>query len=214
MTIGEIMKRYRDEHSLTMRDFAKGAGISSGYVSMLENNRNPRTGKPVTPSLDVIVNIAEYMGMTVDELISVAEDQPVRLAPKHPGVKIKVYGQVAAGIPIEAIEDIIDEEEITPEMAKTGDFFGLIIKGDSMEPRIWNGDTVIIRKQQDAESGDIVIATVNGNTATCKKLIKRVKGIELISLNPRYDPLRFSNQQVIELPVTILGIVKEVRGKL
>lgn len=71
-------------------------------------------------------------------------------------------------IPIEAVTDIIDTEE----MAKTGEFFGLQIHGDSMIPHICDGDIVIVRQQNDAESGDIVIATVNGDEATCKRLRK------------------------------------------
>lgn len=215
MTIGDILKQYRTEHSLSVRAMGKLLGISSAYVSIIENNKNPTTGKPVSLSTDVIKHISDVVGVSVDDLISIADDQPVSLKKKKlPGVKIKVYGQVAAGVPIEAIEDIIDEEEISAEMARGGEFFGLSIKGNSMEPRIWNGDTVIIRKQEDAESGDIVIATVNGDSATCKKLIKRSTGIELLSLNPDYEPLRFTNKEVQELPITILGVVKEVRGKI
>ena len=93
------------------------------------------------------------------------------------GIKIPVLGRVPAGVPIEAVEDIIDYEEIPVEMAKDGEFFGLQIKGDSMEPRICEGDVVIVRKQDDAESGDLVIAMINGDEATCKRLMKYSDGI-------------------------------------
>ena len=120
--------------------------------------------------------------------------------PKAKGVKINVLGRVAAGLPIEAIENIIDTEEISEEMARTGEFFGLQIKGDSMEPRIYENDVVIVRKQDDAESGDIVIALVNGNDATCKRLIKYAGGISLVSLNSaKYEPLMFSNEDILEM---------------
>ena len=132
---------------------------------------------------------------------------------KRTGIKINVLGQVAAGIPIEAIEDIIDTEEITEEMARTGNFFGLKIRGDSMEPRMCEGDVVIVRQQDDAESGDIVIATVNGDAATCKRLRKYRDGIELISNNPSYEPMFFSNEEIENKPVKIIGKVVELRGK-
>ena len=112
------------------------------------------------------------------------------------------------------IEDIVDTEEISEDMAKTGEYFGLIIKGNSMLPNICDGDIVIIRCQEDAENGDTVIATVNGNDATCKRLRKYKDGIELISNNPSYDPMYFSNQDVVEKPVKILGKVVELRRKL
>lgn len=129
------------------------------------------------------------------------------------GVVINVLGRVAAGIPVEAITDIIDTEEISQELAKTGEFFGLQIHGDSMEPRMYEGDVVIVRQQDDAESGDIVIAMVNGNEATCKRLMKYAGGISLISLNSKYSPMMFTNQEIEEKPVRIIGKVVELRGK-
>ena len=138
------------------------------------------------------------------------------MQPKSPhkkGTPINVFGRVAAGIPIEAIEDIIDTEEITEELAATGDFFGLQIKGDSMEPRITEGDVVIVRQQEDAETGETVIVLINGQDATCKRLKKYTEGIMLISNNPKYEPMIFSNQEIIEKPVKIIGKVVELRGK-
>lgn len=127
---------------------------------------------------------------------------------------INVLGRVAAGIPINAIQEVIDTEEITEDLAKTGDFFGLKIKGDSMEPRICNGDVVIVRQQNDAESGDIVIAMVNGNDATCKRLVKYSSSIALVSLNSKYEPMMFTNEEIESKPVKIIGKVVELRGKL
>ena len=74
---------------------------------------------------------------------------------------------------------------------------------------------VIVRKQDDAESGDIVIAMVNGNDATCKRLIKYSHGISLVSLNSaKYEPMMFTPDEVIQKPVRIIGKVVELRGKL
>ena len=98
-------------------------------------------------------------------------------------------------------------------MAHTGDFFGLRIKGDSMSPRISEGDVVIVRQQNDAESGDIVIVLVDGESATCKRLIKYKDGISLISFNPMYEPMNFTKEDIIEKPVTIIGKVVENRQK-
>lgn len=103
--------------------------------------------------------------------------------PRH-ARKIPVLGSVIAGIPIEAIEDIIDWEEIPEEMSKRGECFALMIKGDSMTPSIQEGDVVIVRKQSDVDSGDIAIVLVNGFEATCKQVMKSSDGITLISFNP------------------------------
>ncbi len=128
-------------------------------------------------------------------------------------ITIKVLGRVAAGVPIEAAEDIIDTEEISEELAKKGEFFGLQIHGDSMEPRITEGDVVIVRQQDDAENGDIVIALVNGGDATCKRLKKYHDGIMLLSNNPKYEPMIFSNKDIQTKPVKIIGKVVELRAK-
>lgn len=143
------------------------------------------------------------------------EDNSLAPISNTKSVTIKVLGRVAAGIPLEAVEDIIDTEEISDEMSRSGEFFGLQIHGDSMEPRIYDGDVVIVRKQDDAESGDIVIAMVNGNDATCKRLIKYSHGISLVSLNSaKYEPMMFTPDEVIQKPVRIIGKVVELRGKL
>ena len=134
-------------------------------------------------------------------------------APAKSGVTINVLGRVAAGIPIDCVEEIIDTEEITQDMASTGEFFGLQIHGDSMEPRMKDGDVVIVRQQDDAETDNIVIAVVNGNEATCKRLKKYAEGIALISTNPSYEPMYFSNKEIAEKPVRIIGVVKELRAK-
>ena len=122
-----------------------------------------------------------------------------------------MLGYVAAGVPIDAIEEIIDWEEIPKEMAARGEYFGLKIKGDSMAPKIENGDTVIVRQQPDAENDEIVIVTINGDEGMCKKLRKSSEGLTLISRNPAYEPMFFTPQEVNDLPVTIVGKVIELR---
>lgn len=128
-------------------------------------------------------------------------------------VRIPVFGKVAAGVPLEMITEILDWEEIPAALAKGGEYFALKISGQSMEPKISDGDVVIIRRQPDAETGDIVIATVNGEAATCKRLKKYRDGVELIPLNPAYKPLFFTNEEIKEKPVEILGRVVELRAK-
>ena len=202
-----------------MDNFAKASGLSKGYISQLENNVNPKTGEPPRPSVETIRKAAKGMFMTFDEVmtnldddIKIVDDKPeVKIVKK--AIRVPVLGNVAAGIPIEAIENVIDYEEISEELAHTGDFFALKIKGDSMEPRICNGDVVIVRKQNYAESGDLVIVLVNGDSATCKKLAKYPSGIRLIPFNQAYEPLFYSNEEIENKPVRIIGRVVENRQK-
>lgn len=161
------------------------------------------------PTFETLQKLSELFGVSVDFLMG-APDVSHRASK---GVSIPVLGNVAAGIPIEAIEDIVDYEEIDNAMAAEGDFFGLRIKGSSMEPRMREGDVVIVRKQTSADTGDTVVVLVNGQDATVKKLKKEPNGVTLLPLNPAYDPIYFSNRDIEELPVNILGRVRELRAK-
>lgn len=166
----------------------------------------------IIPSAGKVQKIADYFGIGKSDLL---DDKSLLLGKSRTiGITIKVLGRVAAGLPIEAVENIIDTEEISEDMAKNGEYFGLQIHGDSMEPRMYEGDVVIVRHQDDAESGDIVIAMINGNDATCKRLTKYASGIALASLNTKYEPMMFTNQEIIDKPVRIIGKVVELRGKL
>lgn len=129
------------------------------------------------------------------------------------GIKIPVLGRVAAGIPLEAVEDIVDYEEITPEMAASGEHFGLNIQGDSMAPRICSGDVVIVRKQESVENGDVAVVLINGQDATVKRFYATEHGIKLVAANPAYEPMFFSPEEIRSLPVTVIGRVVELRGK-
>ena len=158
------------------------------------------------PRIDKIELMANYFGIEKSDLVE------ERTKSQRAGVAINVLGRVAAGIPINAITEIIDTEEISEDLAKTGDFFALKIKGDSMEPRIVDGD-VIVKQQEDAENGDTVIALVNGDDAVCKRLRKYRDGLELISNNPAYAPMFFDKETIETKPVRIIGKVVELRGK-
>ncbi len=194
------IKRNMDKHGIRPTDICGTLKIPMPTFSDWINAKT-------YPRIDKIELMANYFGIEKSDLV---EDKKVRT---KKGNIINVLGRVAAGIPIEAIEEVIDTEEITDEMARTGDFFGLKIKGDSMIPNICDGDVVIVRQQDDAENGEIVIATVNGTDATCKRLRKYKGGIELIANNPTYEPLEFSNQEILEKPVRIIGKVVELRRK-
>lgn len=133
------------------------------------------------------------------------------ITPKK-GIKIPILGKVQAGVPVSAITDIVGYEEITPQMAATGKYFALQIKGDSMYPELKNGDIVIVREQQDCDSGDIAIVLVNGDEATCKQIKKTQEGLMLIGFNLSvYQPHFYSNKEIEDLPVCVIGKVIESR---
>ncbi len=130
--------------------------------------------------------------------------------------RIPVLGSIPAGIPIELIEDILDYEEISEEMLKGGkEYFALKVKGSSMWPKYLDGDTIIVLKQDDCESGQDAIVMVNGNDGTFKRVIKKDNGITLEPINQQeYNSVSYSNEDIEKLPIKILGVVKEIRRKI
>ncbi len=202
--IGKRIKEKRESLGMTQEELAAKLGYKNkSSIAKIETGTNDIVQSKVVEFANILdTTVAYLMGW-----------ETIPKSSKRKAVVINVLGRVAAGIPIEAVEDIIDTEEITEELARTGTFFGLQIHGDSMIPSICDGDIVIVRQQEDAETGDIVIATVNGTDATCKRLRKYKDGIELIANNPTYEPLDFSNQEITEKPVRIIGKVVELRRK-
>ena len=195
---GKKLATLRKQKKISQEKLALQLNVSRSAVAMWENNSNE-------PDNKTRVKIANILNTSVDELLDNKTNTQ--------GIRIPVYGEVAAGIPISAIEDIVDFEEITEELAAKGEYFGLVIKGDSMEPRMTTGDVVIVRSQDTAETGDIAIVLVAGETATCKKIKRTPEGVMLISLNPAYEPMFYTNKQIEQLPVRILGKVVELRAK-
>jgi len=200
----------RKQRGMSQDDIAKLLGYKS--FTTIQKWEDGST----EPSVAKVKMLADLFGVSINDFIS-KDLSTVNIIemPRHKQkYYIPVLGKIAAGLPVEAVEEILDYEEITEEMALQGDHFALRINGDSMEPRMYKGDTVIIRKQSNVESGEIAAVFINGCDATCKKVVKRPDGIMLISLNPKYEPVFFSKREVIELPVIILGKVVELRAKL
>lgn len=159
--------------------------------------------------IDKIEALADYFGVLKSDLI----EETSRYQKRSNVTRIPVLGSVRAGIPSEAIEDIIDYEEIPQKMAKNGEYFGLRVCGNSMEPKFSDGDVVIVQKQADVNSGDIAIVMINGNDATMKKIKKNSDGIALIPTNSEYDVMFFTNEEIENFPVIVLGKVVELRAK-
>ncbi len=195
-------------------DLANAQGKTISYLcGLIGKNRYyihdmDRKGYPL--KREYLEIIAADLGTTVEYLNEETDDpRPDR----EEGVKIPVLGEVAAGLPIEAVENIVDWENITSQMARGGDYFGLVIKGRSMEPRMVAGDVVIVRKQETCENGQLAIVAVNGDRATCKKVMLENDGLRLVSINPLFPDQVYSKAAVEQLPIRILGVVVELRAK-
>ena len=196
------MRRYRKQCGYSHKDLASQLFVTQQAVGKWERGE-------ATPNPETVLKIAKILGITTDQLLG-----DTATPASTGGTWVPVLGDVAAGIPIEAVENIVDYEEIDSSMASTGEFFGLRIKGSSMEPRIRDGDVVIVRRQEDAETSDTAVILVNGDSATVKRIKKEPDGsLWLLPNNPAYDPQHYSPAEIATLPVRIIGKVVELRGK-
>ena len=220
MYIGEIIKKYRTENELSQRAFANRTSLSPSYINTLEKIYNPKTGKPYSVTTDVAIELANAMNLKIEKLLSkLNNDQEFTINENKKtnssnSAIVFVYGTIPAGIPMECIEDILDTEEISQDMLRGGkQYFGLKVKGNSMEPDYLDGDVIIFQKQDDCENGDDCVVMVNGNDGTFKRVFKNENGIILQPLNNKYQPMIYSNEQIETLPVKILGVFEESRRK-
>lgn len=195
------LKAARKAKGLTQIEVADLIGLSQSAYSYWEN------GKARIDN-ESLAKLSALFGVSVDYLLG-KDDLP-------DAVRIPVFSRVAAGIPIEAIEDIVDWEEI-PRALCSGErqYFALRVSGDSMWPDYLSGDTVIVRRQDTCESGDDCVVYVNSTDATLKQVKLGNHGeLTLIPRNQSYPPRTFTAQEVTELPVTIAGVVVEMRRKM
>lgn len=194
------LRKYMSLNNKTQVDLINDLGFNKSAVSTWCNGTR-------LLRMDKVDALTKYFGIRRSDLIEDKSESKIKPA------TIPVLGSVPAGIPIEAIQDIIDYEEIDAATAAKGEYFALQVKGSSMEPRIREGDIVIVRKQDDVESGEIAIVMVNGDNATIKRLLKYEDGIRLMPTNPAYEPLYFTNDEILEKPVKVIGKVIENRQK-
>lgn len=191
MTIGEIVKRYREENDLSQRQFAIRCGLSNGYIAMLERNVNPATGKPIIPGIIQVRSIAHAMGMDLDELIRMVDgnvrvslSSDIKRTSDIEPYRVPLVGEVAAGQPILADErrgDYVD----SPFEAD----YALVIKGDSMAPTYIEDDVVYIHKQPDIDYEGQVAVVLLDDSATVKHVYKQPEGLLLVSDNPKWQPM-------------------------
>lgn len=197
------LKSARKAAKMTQAEVAKVIGITQNGYSYWENGKAKIDHESLT-------KLANLFGVTTDYLIGISEEADDK------SVRIPVLGSVPGGIPVEAIEDIVDWEEIPQAMCAGGkEYFALEVKGDSMWPDYLPGDVVIVRKDPCCESGDVCVVYVNGYDATLKQVKFGEDGsITLVPKNQSYPPRTYSPEEAADLPVAICGVVVELRRKI
>lgn len=212
LLLGERIKELRKENKLTMKELGNMLNLAESTISLYE------TGKR-EPDSYTIAKIAKTFNVSVDYLLGIEENSLESMSKLADniikGTRIAVLGTIRAGIPNSAVEDVLDYEEITEEMARHGKHFALKIKGNSMFPNLLEGDIVIFRECEDAETGSVCAVLVNGDEATVKKIKKTEQGILLIPFNQAdFEPMFYTNEDIEKKPVRIIGKAVEIRRSL
>jgi len=200
----------RKKKNITQQELADKTNIERSTISRIENGE-------IDTSIDNAIKIANALEIPLEEITAkdLRFDNISPVIIDKDVIKIPVLGVIPAGVPIEAIEDVLDYEEIPKDWCKGGkEFFGLLIKGDSMFPKYIDNDVVIFEKTNDFNNGDECAVMVNGDDCTFKKVLKHDHGITLQPLNSAYDIKMYSNEDIEKLPIKIIGVAKEMRRKL
>lgn len=190
----------RKKKGLTQMQLAKLIGVSTSTVAMWETGRRK-------PDYHTIAKLRDFFAVGFEELLGM---ETLHRAPVE-NIPVPVVGQVRAGLPATAQENIIGYEMINEELSRTGEIFALTVKGNSMEPKMSEGDVVIVRKQSTAASGQTAVVMVGKEEATVKKVYFSHDGITLVPTNPDFTPMHYSPLECENLPVTIVGVVVELR---
>lgn len=162
----------------------------------------------IYPRIDKIEMLANYFDIKKSDLVENKEKLDMI---GNPVTSIPILGTVKAGYDYMAQENWEGTIDIDKKLAESGEMFALKVHGDSMYPVLIEDDIVIIKKQDDFETGDIVVAIINGDEATIKKGKKSDNSILLQPLNTNYEPLIFTYDEMKTIPVTIVGIVKQLK---
>ena len=199
----ERLKSLREERTVSQKELASALDVAQSAVGNWESGARQ-------PNLDRLRKLASFFEVPVGYLLG-AEERPASDPDRH---RVPVLGYVRAGLPLTAEELVLGYEDVSREIADAGDHFALRVQGDSMEPYLLSGDVVIVRQQEDVDSGDTAVVLIRGEDATVKKLVKHDNGVALVASNPKYEPLFFTAEEVDSLPVRVLGKVVELRRRM
>ena len=207
--VADKIKYYRIQRNLSQEEVAEELETSAVNISRYENG-DRKTNQ------DILFKLSQLFGVSINDFFPPVDNAKyIDLISNT--IKIPVLGFIKAGVPIEAQEDIIDYVDIPAIWTKGGkDFYALKISGDSMTPKYNEGDIVIFEQTKDYEAGrnkDFAVM-VNCTECTFKKVFIDEHGITLQPYNMNYEPMRFTKEQAMQLPITVVGIAKEKRVSL
>ena len=214
--LGKYLEISRKQKGLSTYDVNNLTKISQSYISLIEKGKRK-------PSAVILKTLAPVYGLDYMDLyekagyIDLIEDEKKDIFKKIGAIplseiettKIPVLGKVKAGYNYLAQENIIEYIYFNIDGSDKENYYALYVTGDSMEPLFDDGDIVIVHKQDDFDNGENCVVLINGDEATVKKVYKGTSGIKLQAVNPYYPPRIFTEEEIKDLPVTIIGVVEK-----
>ena len=199
---GNVLKNLRESIGMNQEELSEKFGISKSTIGMYETNKRE-------PNFELLKEFAKFFNVSTDYLLEQIKKDDLA---NFDIIQIPLLGKIQAGVPTEMFLDIIDYIDIPADMARGNkELFALKTKGKSMEPNFIEGDILIFEKTEDCENGQFCAVAVNGDDATFKKVTKTDAGIMLQPLNPAFETKFYTNEQIASLPVTIIGVLKQIR---
>lgn len=199
---GNVLKNLRESIGMNQEELSEKFGISKSTIGMYETNKRE-------PNFELLKEFANFFNVSTDYLLEQIKKDDLA---NFDIIQIPLLGKIQAGVPTEMFLDVIDYIDIPADMARGNkELFALKTKGKSMEPNFIEGDILIFEKTEDCENGQFCAVAVNGDDATFKKVTKTDAGIMLQPLNPAFETKFYTNEQISSLPVTIIGVLKQIR---
>ena len=201
MPIGNNIKRLRAESGLTQDRLGELVGVTGKAVCSWELGLK-------TPRMPVIERLADLFGVSKTEIIEDAKSTPV-----SPITRVPILGRVAAGSGCRADDNLDGYENVPTDILTTEEEYILLnVKGDSMSPKIEEGDRLLIQLQPSVDSGSYAVVLIDDEDGVVKKVCYSKNRIELISENPYYPPRIFEDSEVTR--VRVVGLVKYIFRKV
>lgn len=196
--VQDILKFEREKKGISYSDLSKITKIAKSTLQRYE------TGTTSKIPLDALMKIAKALNVPPAKLMG-WDEETTRCS------KIPVFHKITSKSLFE--NEIADYLAYSEELAQKGEYFAFLVSDDSMEPRIQRNDMVILHRQSDAQSEDLVLVMAEDHIACLKMLIRQESGIMLVPFNSNYAPTFYTNQDVEAIPVEIVGKAIELRSR-
>lgn len=204
MSIADNIKKLREKHKLTQEEFGKIAGVSDKAVSTWE------LGAKI-PRMGTIQKISEYFNIPKSAILddTPAEKSNIAYIIKDNIYNIPLFGSVSAGFGAYASDEVLDYiPTIIRNPYEACEMLAIRVTGNSMYPKIEDGDIIVVHKQESVDSGSIAVVLLDGEEGVVKKVEYGPDWIDLVSINPEYQTRHFEGVEVTRLRV--LGLVRQI----